>query len=86
MIIFAHPSKPFEFTAKNNVRRQAVLDSYQMEIEDAYSTFGLTATLAFPTNGEGHSDYRTLIDTVLHDVLGKSISHTVDLFRQGCDR
>ncbi|PBK68211.1 hypothetical protein ARMSODRAFT_851692, partial [Armillaria solidipes] len=36
MILVAKPSKPFEFTAKGTLRRNAILKAYEQEIEDLY--------------------------------------------------
>ncbi|KAK0200640.1 NRPS-like enzyme [Desarmillaria ectypa] len=36
MILVASPDKPFEFTAKQSLRRGAVLKAYEQEIEDIY--------------------------------------------------
>ncbi|KAK0451172.1 NRPS-like enzyme [Desarmillaria tabescens] len=38
MIIVANPVKPFEFTTKGSLRRQAVLKAYEQEIESLYKT------------------------------------------------
>ncbi|PBK81586.1 NRPS-like enzyme [Armillaria gallica] len=37
MILVASPDKPFEFTAKESLRRGAILKSYEQEIEDIYN-------------------------------------------------
>ncbi|KAK0184736.1 NRPS-like enzyme [Armillaria mellea] len=37
MILVASPDKPFEFTAKESLRRGAILKTYEQEIEDIYN-------------------------------------------------
>lgn len=37
MILVASPDKPFEFTAKESLRRGAILKAYEQEIEDIYN-------------------------------------------------
>ncbi|KAK0219250.1 NRPS-like enzyme [Armillaria fumosa] len=37
MILVASPDKPFEFTAKESLRRGAILKAYEKEIEDIYN-------------------------------------------------
>lgn len=39
MILLVDPSKPFHMTAKNTLRRAAILSDYQEEIEKAYAAF-----------------------------------------------
>lgn len=37
MILVASPDKPFEFTAKESLRRGAILKAYEQEIEGIYN-------------------------------------------------
>ena len=87
MIIVTDPAKPFTYTAKNTLRRQAIIAEYEPEIEALYAAVDETtqADLGPPTSWD-------LIHTtefvrgVITRVLKQPVKDTDDIFQQGCDR
>ncbi|KAI0070731.1 acetyl-CoA synthetase-like protein, partial [Panus rudis PR-1116 ss-1] len=86
MIMVARPSKPFQYTAKNTARRQAIINDYEQEIEALYAAVAETiqADIAPPTSW---TDSSTLgfVRQVVHRVLKHPLGDDDDLFQNGCD-
>lgn len=87
MILVASPSKPFEYTAKNDPRRQYMINLYKAEIDALYDAFDESAQsdLTPPSvwNAETSLDF---VRAVVHRVLERDIGDSDDLFQIGCDR
>lgn len=88
MIIVALPSKPFTYTAKNTPRRQAILASYNREIEDLYTALNVADTRAdVPPPSTWDLDSVTrYVKTVIGMVLDRDLGDFDDFFNFGCDR
>ena len=87
MIIVSNPSKPFTYTAKGTVRRQAVLDEYAEEINSLYSKVeeSTQASITPPI----HWDLVTTLEfvrKVVQKVIVRGVEDDDDLFEHGCDR
>ncbi|EPS94433.1 hypothetical protein FOMPIDRAFT_1038850 [Fomitopsis schrenkii] len=86
MIIVANPSKPFTYTAKGTVRRQAVIEEYAEEIDALYAKVEDSTQASIPP--PLHWDLVTALDFV-RKVVSKVLVHGVgdddDLFEHGCD-
>lgn len=87
MILVASPSKPFQYTGKGSVRRQATLQEYNDEIESLYASVedstqaDITAPLEWTP-----ALTRDFIRKVVHSVLTEHVRDQDDLFQHGCDR
>lgn len=87
MILVSSPSKPFTYTAKNTVRRQAVISDFADEIDALYATVHKTAQTDLPLP-KSWSPTTTLNFTrgVVTKVMKCDVQDDVDFFRHGCDR
>ncbi len=87
MILVALPSKPFTYTAKSTVRRQAVISDYEPEIEALFAAVKETAQTEIRPP-ERWTDEETLIFVreVVKNVLKKRLKDTDDIFLHGGDR
>ena len=87
MIIVASPNKPFEYTAKFSARRQAIIATYEPEIEALYATVEQTtqAELAPPSSWDKESA-KAFVKVVVNKVLKSPAADSDDIFQQGCDR
>lgn len=87
MILVAKPSKPFTYTAKNTVRRQAVIADYDDEIDALYAAVQETTQphISAPTNWTLPSTLM-FIRIIVTEVLKREIPDDKDLFESGCDR
>ena len=87
MIIVTDPAKPFTYTAKNTLRRQAIVAEYEPEIEALYAAVDETtqADLAPPTSWDVASATE-FVKSVVTKVLKQSVNDSDDIFQQGCDR
>lgn len=87
MILVSYPSKPFTYTAKNTVRRQAVIADYEAEIERLYAAVQET-TQPHISMPETWTRPNTLmfVRIIVTEVLKREISDDQDLFESGCDR
>ncbi|KAL6306740.1 hypothetical protein BKA93DRAFT_894740 [Sparassis latifolia] len=86
MILVANPSKPFTYTAKNTARRQAIINLYEDEINEAYNLVEESAQDNIPVSS--HWDVvaaREFVRAVVVKVLGRNIDDDDDLFQHGCD-
>ena len=87
MIMVATPEKPFVYTAKNTARRQAIIQTYEPEIEELYHTVEETAQveLSPPTSWDIASTI-AFVRVVVNRVLNAAAEDDDDIFRKGCDR
>ncbi|EIW79995.1 acetyl-CoA synthetase-like protein [Coniophora puteana RWD-64-598 SS2] len=86
MIIVASPSKPFTYTAKNTARRQAIIDTYEEEIEKAYSSaHESTQSGISPPSEWSQAQTLSFVRKIVYSALGQEIPDDVDLFQHGCD-
>ncbi|KAH9931804.1 uncharacterized protein B0H18DRAFT_1093226 [Fomitopsis serialis] len=86
MIIVAHPSKPFTYTAKGTARRQAVINDHEEEIENLYRVVEETTQSSIPPPEQW--DFKTVTDfvrAVVGKVLVRPVKDDDDLFEHGCD-
>lgn len=86
MILVSSPSKPFTFTAKNSVRRQAVIQEYDDEIKAIYFAVDETGRADIPSPTAWDSA-KTLgfIRAVVQKVMKKEVQDGDDFFQHGCD-
>ena len=86
MIIVTDPAKPFTYTAKNTLRRQAIVAEYEPEIEALYAAVDETtqADLAPPASWDLSSTTK-FVKSVVTKVVKQSVNDTDDIFQQGCD-
>lgn len=87
MIIITDPAKPFTYTAKNTLRRQAIVAEYEPEIEALYAAVDETtqADLTPPASWDLPSTTE-FVKAVVTRVLKQSVKDTDDIFQQSCDR
>lgn len=87
MIIVSSASKPFTFTAKNSVRRQAIIREYDEEIKALYTAVDETGRADIPSPIVWDlSGSLVFVRAVVHKVMKKEVSDEGDLFQHGCDR
>ena len=90
MIIVTNPSKPFLYTAKGTIRRQAIINEYEEEINAAYDTVDGSSQIDVtePSTWDFasvKSFVRQVFDRTLKSgMLG--IDDNMDLFEVGLDR
>ncbi|KAJ3481757.1 hypothetical protein NLI96_g7439 [Meripilus lineatus] len=86
MIIITDPAKPFTYTAKNTLRRQAIVAEYEPEIEALYAAVDETtqADLTPPASWDLPSTTE-FVKAVVTRVLKQSVKDTDDIFQQSCD-
>ena len=90
MIIVTSPDKPFSYTAKGSLRRQAIIKEYDAEIDAAYAAVEESSqeNIAAPTewNILNVSDF--VREVVLRTMKRNtdSLSDNADLFEMGLDR
>ncbi|KAJ7753642.1 hypothetical protein DFH07DRAFT_921322 [Mycena maculata] len=86
MILVAKPQKPFTYTAKMTVRRQAVIANYEEEIIALYDTVDQTASLSIPALVQWDPD--SIFDFVrdaVCNVMDAHLGDDEDIFQHGCD-
>ncbi|CCM02378.1 uncharacterized protein FIBRA_04473 [Fibroporia radiculosa] len=86
MILVSKSSKPFTYTAKNTVRRHAVISDYEEEIDILYDKVEESTQANIPIPSRW--DARTTADfvrTVVDKILRYPIRDDDDLFYCGCD-
>ncbi|KAK0190081.1 NRPS-like enzyme [Armillaria mellea] len=88
MIIVAHPSKPFTFTAKGTPRRRAILTDYSKEIDAAYEAVDKSFVSSIPAPQKWITDditewIRRIVQSLLR--TDAQISDTQDFFAVGVD-
>lgn len=87
MITVSSPEKPFTYTAKNTLRRQAIINEYEAEINALYDVVeeSTQADLKAPSTWTFSSTV-SFIREVISRVMGVTVSDWDDIFHQGCDR
>ncbi|KAI0795720.1 acetyl-CoA synthetase-like protein [Abortiporus biennis] len=94
MIMVSLPNKPFSHTAKGTVRRPAVINEYQPEIEALYKKVEKISNLGMDdqngTDAEVVHDWNfentiEFVRKVVFNVLKRSVQDEDDLFQHGCD-
>ncbi|KAJ7464987.1 hypothetical protein B0H11DRAFT_2050421 [Mycena galericulata] len=86
MILVPKPIKPFTYTAKMTVRRQAVIADYEEEIAALYETVEQTTSLNIPPLIQG--DAASILEFVRNAILNvmeKDVGDDEDIFQHGCD-
>ncbi|KAF8195302.1 hypothetical protein K438DRAFT_1968611 [Mycena galopus ATCC 62051] len=86
MILVAKPEKPFTYTAKMTVRRQAVIADYDDEITALYDTVEETAALNIPPLVDWNAkSIRDFVRNAILSVLETHVTDDDDIFQYGCD-
>ncbi|SJL14864.1 uncharacterized protein ARMOST_18338 [Armillaria ostoyae] len=86
MIIVAKPSKPFEFTAKGTLRRNAILKAYEQEIEDLYKAIdGVSQTDVVIPQLWTLKNVMAMIREIVTAIFEKKVDDTDDIFIAGGD-
>ncbi|PBK68197.1 NRPS-like enzyme [Armillaria solidipes] len=86
MILVAKPSKPFEFTAKGTLRRNAILKAYEQEIEDLYKAIdGVSQTDVVIPQLWTLKNVITMIRDIVTTVVERKLDDTDDIFVAGGD-
>ena len=90
MIIVTSPSKPFTYSAKGTIRRQASIKEYQDEINAAYDAVKESSqeNITAPTdwyNGEAKRYIREVVQKTMK-AKGQGVGDDADLFEGGLDR
>jgi hypothetical protein len=87
MILVTSPAKPFSFTAKGTMRRQAIVKDYEPEIEALYKSIEESSQgeITAPTEWSTESTLEFMRKTV-QTVLNNSVKDDDDFFQYGCDR
>ncbi|KAI1788607.1 acetyl-CoA synthetase-like protein [Ganoderma leucocontextum] len=86
MVIVTSPSKPFDYNAKGDTRRNPILERYKEEIDALYA--GIEESAQSDIIAPSHWDSETakrFIRTVVQKVLLKPLDDESDIFRSGCD-
>ena len=87
MIIVSSPGKPFTYTAKNTVRRQAVVSDYADEIDSVYAVVQKSTQphISLPEEW-AQANVLKFVQTVVFEVLKRAVGDQDDIFEHGCDR
>ncbi|KAK0184796.1 NRPS-like enzyme [Armillaria mellea] len=86
MILVAKPSKPFEFTPKGTLRRNAILKTYEQEIEDLYKTIdGVSQTDVVIPQLWTLKNVMTMIREIVTTVFEKKVGDAENIFAVGGD-
>ncbi len=87
MILVAKPSKPFEFTAKGTLRRNAILKAYEQEIEDLYKTVddASQTNIVIPQLWT-QKNVMIMIRDIVTTFVQRKLDDTDDIFVAGGDR
>ena len=87
MITVASPLKPFEYTAKNDPRRHAIIKQYEGEINALYDAVEESAQSDLaPPSFWSHESTLDFVRSVVSRVLEHPVADGEDLFHSGCDR
>ncbi|KLO12645.1 acetyl-CoA synthetase-like protein [Schizopora paradoxa] len=86
MILVSKPSKPFTYTAKNTARRQAIINTYDTEINELYKEVEETSQ----PDADIPLDWTTestilFVRSIVVSVLRRTLGDDDDLFQMGCD-
>ncbi|KAJ7770521.1 hypothetical protein B0H16DRAFT_214502 [Mycena metata] len=88
MMILSDPSKPFQMTPKGTLRRNAILEDYAREIEQAYIAFGKISLSSPAGVARGIFEMKDALNIVrqhVHANIGSNISDNEDIFDTGGD-
>ena len=90
MIIVASPKKPFTYTGKGTIRRQACIIEYEPEISAAYDAVAESSQthISAPETWE-LEDIRDFVSRVVNEVMGEAaerLNLDTDMFEIGLDR
>ncbi|SJL14868.1 uncharacterized protein ARMOST_18343 [Armillaria ostoyae] len=86
MVLVAKPSKPFEFTAKGTLRRNAILKAYEQEIEDLYKAVdGVSQTDVVIPQLWTLKNVMTMIREIVTAIFERKVDDTDDIFVAGGD-
>ena len=90
MIIVTSPNKPFTYTGKRTVRRQACINEYEAEIDAAYNAVAESSQMHIraPTSWDLESTTDFVL-RVIAQVMGEAeenLGSGTDLFEFGLDR
>ncbi|KAJ7596508.1 NRPS-like enzyme [Mycena floridula] len=86
MILVADPAKPFTYTAKATIRRQAILDSYAHEIRNAYDAVAsISHTDQALSVRHNLKDITHWVRDLFRKIIGSHVKDTEDLFSLGGD-
>ncbi|RPD58224.1 acetyl-CoA synthetase-like protein [Lentinus tigrinus ALCF2SS1-7] len=88
MILVTSPSKPFDYNAKGNIRRGAILQRYAKEIDALYDRVeqSVQGDIAAPSIWDPEST-RSFVRAVIRRVMMRPLlDDSADFFRSGCDR
>ena len=88
MIIVTHPDKPFEFTGKRTVRRNACIDMYSAEIDELYKLVEETSEVdvPIPPSWDEESALVYVRGVVKKVTKVSTINDDDDIFQYGADR
>ncbi|KAJ7083262.1 hypothetical protein C8R44DRAFT_822628 [Mycena epipterygia] len=86
MILVAKLEKPFTYTAKMTVRRQAVINDYKDEITTLYDTVEQSASLNIsPLVAWDADSILQYVRDAIHNVVSAGLGDDEDIFQHGCD-
>ncbi|KAH9917018.1 uncharacterized protein B0H18DRAFT_1123857 [Fomitopsis serialis] len=87
MILVVRPSKPFVYTPKRTVRRGAVINLYEEEIDALYKTVeasGAQANIPSPSQWDVSASTE-FVRRVVWAVMTHKVADDDDVFQHGCD-
>ncbi|KAJ7448015.1 hypothetical protein FB451DRAFT_1289566 [Mycena latifolia] len=86
MILVVKPDKPFTYTAKMSVRRQAVIADYEDEMAALYDTVEQTAELNIPPLLDcSAASILVFVRDAVHNIVTARLGDDDDIFQHGCD-
>ncbi|TFY65192.1 hypothetical protein EVJ58_g2123 [Rhodofomes roseus] len=86
MILVAKPSKPFVYTPKRTVRRGAVINLYEEEIDALYKTVEASAQANIPSPSQWDVSASTdFARRVVWAIMTHQVADDDDVFQHGCD-
>ena len=87
MILVTSPEKPFEYTAKNDTRRHAIVAMYEGEIDALYAAVNETTQADLkPPMSWSQASAKAFVRAVVERVLDRPLGDQDDLFQNSCDR
>jgi len=87
MIIVRSSDKPFEYTVKGTLRRQACLRIYETEIEAVYAAVENSSQTELTPPSEWNAQTTLeFVNTVVEKVMKRKLGTEDDIFQNGCDR
>ena len=90
MIVVASASKPFLYTAKGTLRRQAIINDYELEINAAYAAVDASSQTDVSAPKEWNlmevkGFLRAILGRIMRNDL-ENVEDDTDLFELGLDR